>query len=149
MCTSHAPERKVRFSTVTMYVFTLGYGGSSLPKDMGPPIGLDKHNHTITVDLESLNASIAGHVRKFNHVERMALLRTASYETKEIAEFCFEAIDIRKSRLETLEELEESKYVNTKNLKRQQDASRSFADTTSSKQKRKRLYCVHDPYATT
>ncbi|ETW03054.1 hypothetical protein H310_05484 [Aphanomyces invadans] len=105
-----APSMKrLEFTTATIYVFDLDHGGSAVPADTGPPIGLARrHSRKEHIDLTSPVswASKRSRVRKFDHNERMNLLQAASYSRKEIARFCFDAIDIRKSRLATLDELE-------------------------------------------
>ncbi|CAK4689552.1 hypothetical protein AeMF1_001413 [Aphanomyces euteiches] len=106
----HESKRKrLEFTTATIYVFEIDHGGSALPAETGPPVGLARrHTHLEHIDLKAhTKASRASRrVRKYNHHERMDLLKAANYSMKEIADFCFEAIDIRKSRLATLDEIE-------------------------------------------
>ncbi|KAF0716493.1 Aste57867_2820 [Aphanomyces stellatus] len=100
------PKKRVHFGTVTTYLFPLAYGGSAVPKDQGPPIGLaSKHTQKACQDLhDTSNTGQRSRVRKFDHAERMALLQKAGYTSKEVVEMCLEAIDIRKSSLETEED---------------------------------------------
>ncbi|KAH9109008.1 hypothetical protein LEN26_005818 [Aphanomyces euteiches] len=100
--TRQPKKKQVVFTTTTTYIFPLEYGGSAVPSDHGPPIGLAKtHTRQECANLEYMPPR-RGRVRKFDHVERMVLLQQeASYTRKEVAMFCFETIAIRKSRLET------------------------------------------------
>ncbi|CAK4077450.1 unnamed protein product [Aphanomyces euteiches] len=100
--TTETKKKQVAFTTATTYYFPLEYGGSAVPKEHGPPIGLAKqHSREESANLNSLKSK-RGRVRKFDHAERMRMLeQLASYTRKEVAMFCFEAIEIRKSRLET------------------------------------------------
>ncbi|KAF0689325.1 hypothetical protein As57867_019157, partial [Aphanomyces stellatus] len=106
----------------TVYVFDVDHGGSALPADTGPPVGLARrHSRQERIDLSGGDALDSPRcrrrrVRKFDHAERMTLLKTAKYSTKEIADFCFEAIDIRKSRLATLEEFEAKRQARRRKL---------------------------------
>ncbi|KAG9415280.1 hypothetical protein AC1031_008723 [Aphanomyces cochlioides] len=108
----HESRRKrLEFTTATIYVFEIDHGGSALPAETGPPVGLARrHSHLEHIDLKALphtkSSRASRRVRKYNHHERMDLLKAANYSMKEIADFCFEAIDIRKSRLATLDEIE-------------------------------------------
>ncbi|OQR83015.1 hypothetical protein ACHHYP_15227 [Achlya hypogyna] len=97
--------KRVAFSTATTYTFAVAYGGSALPKESGPPIGLArKHSATSCLRINDLPRSGApSRVRKFDHLERIALLKNADYDVREIASFCLEAVDLRKSRSETNE----------------------------------------------
>ncbi|CAK4638229.1 unnamed protein product [Aphanomyces euteiches] len=94
--------KQVSFATATTYYFPLEYGGSAVPKEHGPPIGLAKtHSRQECINLKH-HTPKRSRVRKFDHVERMMLLQEkASYTQREVAMFCFEAIAIRRSRLET------------------------------------------------
>ncbi|KAF0699044.1 Aste57867_10358 [Aphanomyces stellatus] len=95
-------KKRVRFGTVTTYLFPLAYGGSAVPKDQGPPIGLaSKHSREACQELQNTNMGQQSRVRKFDHAERMSLLQKAGYTSNEVVEMCLEAIEIRKSRLET------------------------------------------------
>ncbi|KAG9406764.1 hypothetical protein AC1031_003087 [Aphanomyces cochlioides] len=105
LCSPQAtrPKRKqVTFTTATTYIFPLEYGGSAIPSDHGPPIGLaNAHTRQECHHLDNVVPK-RGRVRKFDHVERMVLLQqNASYSRKEVARFCFEAIAIRQSRVDT------------------------------------------------
>ncbi|CAK4084364.1 unnamed protein product [Aphanomyces euteiches] len=94
-------KKQVVFTTATTFVFPLEYGGSAIPSDHGPPIGLAKtHTRQECHDLDYI-CPRRSRVRKFDHVERMLLLQQkASYTQREVAMFCFDAIAIRRSRLE-------------------------------------------------
>ncbi|RHY30439.1 hypothetical protein DYB32_007831 [Aphanomyces invadans] len=48
-------------------------------------------------------------VRKFNHLERIDLLKEAQYHVQDIAAFCVEALAIRKSRADTVNEVRAEK----------------------------------------
>jgi hypothetical protein len=95
------------FTTATTYLFRVAYGGSALPKESGPAIGLAMTHHDVsTMNFDSTKKYKRGHVRKFDHLERIDMLKTAAYSAKDIAEFCVEAIEIRKSRSATVEEVQ-------------------------------------------
>ncbi len=96
--------KHVQFTTATTYYFHVAYGGSALPLVSGPPIGLaPSHCDIITTDVKD-SQKRRSPVRKVDHFERIELLKAAAYPVKDIADFCFEAIDIRKSRLATEKE---------------------------------------------
>ncbi|KAF0730522.1 hypothetical protein Ae201684P_021818 [Aphanomyces euteiches] len=97
-------EKQVSFTTVTTYTFPLEYGGSAIPRDHGPPIGLAKvHSRQECQHVDGIKAK-RSRVRRFNHVERMILLQEkASYTRNEVARFCFESIAVQKSRQDTNE----------------------------------------------
>ncbi|OQR80570.1 hypothetical protein THRCLA_23459 [Thraustotheca clavata] len=92
----------VKFGTCTTYLFDVDYNGSALPKDSGPPIGLARYHHQVFIELVPENNQSC--VRKFNHLERLEMLKKL-YDAKTIAQVCYEAIDVRKSRIQTEEEL--------------------------------------------
>ncbi|KAH9109009.1 hypothetical protein LEN26_005819 [Aphanomyces euteiches] len=100
--TKQRKKKQVVFTTATTFIFPLDYGGSAIPSDHGPPIGLAKtHTRQECQYLDSL-APKKSRVLKFDHVERMVLLQQeASYSRKDVAMFCFESIAVQKSRLET------------------------------------------------
>ncbi|RHY70215.1 hypothetical protein DYB30_006421 [Aphanomyces astaci] len=111
--------KRLAFTTATIYVFDLDHGGSALPADTGPPVGLARrHSRQERIDLTSPVswATKRSRVRKFDHNERMNLLKAANYSMKEIAAFCFDAIDIRKSRLATLDEIEAKRQARRRKL---------------------------------
>ncbi|EQC41577.1 hypothetical protein SDRG_01538 [Saprolegnia diclina VS20] len=96
--------KRVAFAVATTYEFEVGYGGSAIPSSSGPPIGLARvHSSSTTIDLrepsddDDSNAS-AKTVRKFEHLERIALLKRAGCHVQDIAVFCLEAMEIRNSR---------------------------------------------------
>ncbi|KAF0692006.1 Aste57867_16848 [Aphanomyces stellatus] len=100
------PLQHVHFTTATVYLFQAAYGGSALPHESGPPIGLATRDFdSMILDLTQEKGNTCGSVHKFDHLERIAMLKAASYSVKEIADFCFEAIDVRKSRADTIEAL--------------------------------------------
>ncbi|CAK4153789.1 unnamed protein product [Aphanomyces euteiches] len=101
-------EKQVSFTTVTTYTFPLEYGGSAIPSDHGPPIGLAKvHSRQTCHHLDNVKDK-RSRLRKFDHMERMILLQEkASYTRKEVARFCFESIVVQKSRQDTRENKEE------------------------------------------
>ncbi|ETV93852.1 hypothetical protein H310_12204 [Aphanomyces invadans] len=104
---------RVQFTTATTFLFDVAYGGSAVPNESGPPIGLARrHSDSTDTDLSQyLDAtSPRGTVRKFDHVERIALLKAAAYPVKEITDFCFDAIDVRKSRHDTIEEYKRKRH---------------------------------------
>ncbi|KAF0699048.1 Aste57867_10362 [Aphanomyces stellatus] len=88
------------FGTVTTFVFPLAYGGSAIPRDQGPPLGLAKtHVREECQPLATMSYnSSPSRVEKFDHVERMMLLQKAGYSRKDVAEMCFDAIAVRQSR---------------------------------------------------
>ncbi|RHY87835.1 hypothetical protein DYB37_010587 [Aphanomyces astaci] len=114
--------QRVQFTTATTYLFDVAYGGSAVPIDSGPPIGLARrHCDSTDTDLTQcldLTASY-GTVRKFDHVERIALLKAAAYPVKEITDFCFDAIDVRKSRLDTVEDFKRKRHRRDAEARRQ------------------------------
>ncbi|OQS07519.1 hypothetical protein THRCLA_00474 [Thraustotheca clavata] len=96
-------KKRVQFSTETTYYFDIAYGGSALPSESGPPIGLAAshcHRTTTNVDAANINGK-RKQLRKYDHLERIELLKAADYHVKEIAQFCFEAMDVRKHRQDT------------------------------------------------
>ncbi|CAK4133943.1 unnamed protein product [Aphanomyces euteiches] len=103
-----AQRRYVQFSTATTYIFKTAYGGSALPKDTGPAIGMSYlHVDEVVEDLHTDRSHRRSRVRRFNHLERIEMLKRAEYDVKEIATFCMDAIEIRKSRQETLDEIKQ------------------------------------------
>ncbi|EQC41569.1 hypothetical protein SDRG_01530 [Saprolegnia diclina VS20] len=96
----------VTFGPRTTYLFGIDVNGSALPKESGPPIGLASKHHTITIEpsVERLVEKRRRRVRRFDHTERIRMLQTL-YDAKTLAVFCYEAIDSRKERLETADEL--------------------------------------------
>ncbi|KAF0730534.1 hypothetical protein Ae201684P_021839 [Aphanomyces euteiches] len=105
--TKQRREKRVFFTTATTYIFPLEYGGSAVPSDHGPPIGLAKTHSRQECNALDYMPPRSSRVRKFNHVERMLLLQEASYTRREVARFCFETIAIQRSRRETLDDDEE------------------------------------------
>ncbi|KAF0708676.1 Aste57867_6261 [Aphanomyces stellatus] len=95
-------KKRVRFTTVTTFVFPLAHGGSAVPKDQGPPIGLaSTHSKQECQLITEAPISRRGRVRKFTNIERMTLLKKAGYSRNEVAQMCLDVIDVCKSRLET------------------------------------------------
>ncbi|OQR83035.1 hypothetical protein ACHHYP_15237 [Achlya hypogyna] len=88
----------------TTYLFGVDYNGSALPKESGPPIGLARTHHTMTVERLDDISPRHNRVRKYDHVDRIQLLKPM-YDAKSLALFCYEAIDTRRGRIETAEEL--------------------------------------------
>ncbi|RHY30438.1 hypothetical protein DYB32_007829 [Aphanomyces invadans] len=113
-------SRVVTFTTATTYVFNVAYGGSALPKKSGPPIGMadihiDEFHEDLRDELYQLQTSDVEHkrrrrVRKFDHLERIDMLKRAKYHVRDIATFCMDAIDIRKSRQESLHQFRREVY---------------------------------------
>ncbi|RHY30440.1 hypothetical protein DYB32_007830 [Aphanomyces invadans] len=113
-------SRAVSFTTAEIYTFDVAYGGSAVPKLTGPPIGLaPTHTHVTYTDLSKSTHCRRGTVRKFNHLERIELLKQAEYHVQDIATFCVEALAIRKSRADTTDEVKAEK----KAIKRARDES--------------------------
>ncbi|OQR96694.1 hypothetical protein ACHHYP_13816 [Achlya hypogyna] len=96
-------RKRVSFApAATTFEFDVAYGGSALPGETGPPIGLARrHARAMTTGL----AMHPGVVRKFDHFERIQLLKQAKYDVTDIATFCLEAVATRASRMETRAEL--------------------------------------------
>ncbi|KDO34674.1 hypothetical protein SPRG_00737 [Saprolegnia parasitica CBS 223.65] len=129
---SARPPKRVAFTTATTYMFDVAYGGSSLPKESGPPIGLaPTHFAATTACINDMPRTGAGRVRKFDHLERIALLKDAEYDVREIAAFCLEAIDVRKSRMETHEELTALRRKRKLQASHDRAKRRCVADPTS------------------
>ncbi|KAF0716492.1 Aste57867_2819 [Aphanomyces stellatus] len=100
-------KRHVCFGTATTYIFPLTYGGSAVPTGQGPPIGLAKtHMHQELMPLAEGTISSRRHIGKYDNAERMTLLRNAGFICKDVAEISLEAIDIRKSRLDTEDDVD-------------------------------------------
>ncbi|OQS07522.1 hypothetical protein THRCLA_00471 [Thraustotheca clavata] len=98
-------SKHVAFDTATTYTFEVAYGGSALPKDSGPPIGMARTHCMKTIEyIKETMPCGNGKVRKFDHLERIAMLKSARYDVHDIAAFCLEAIDVRKNRMETQQE---------------------------------------------
>ncbi|CAK4659630.1 hypothetical protein LEN26_020563 [Aphanomyces euteiches] len=103
-------QRRVQFTTATTYVFPIALGASALPKETGAPVGMAwTHSSMYTTDLSKSRACKRGRVCKFKHAERIALLKTAGVDLREIASYCGEAIDIRQSRAEAIIEYRREK----------------------------------------
>ncbi|EQC41571.1 hypothetical protein SDRG_01532 [Saprolegnia diclina VS20] len=94
---------QVTFGIATTFLFGVDVNGSALPKESGPPIGLARKHHSVTIERIEDACPRRGRVRKFNHTERLELLQPL-YDPKALAAFCYEAIDVRKSRIDTEEE---------------------------------------------
>ncbi|RHY25349.1 hypothetical protein DYB25_008575 [Aphanomyces astaci] len=102
LCVTQPPTKAVQFTTTTTYIFHTALGGSALPTETGPALGLARRHFDIHVaDLPSSRYCRRGRVRKIGHHERIDLLKAAGFPVKDIAEFCSEAIDIRQSRAAT------------------------------------------------
>ena len=96
---SSVTRKCVQFSTATEYIFDVAYGGSALPSNSGPAIGLEAtHKEILTVDVKDK----LGRVDKFNPLERVALLKN-KYSLNDIVSFCEEANNIRESRAREVE----------------------------------------------
>ncbi|CAK4190881.1 unnamed protein product [Aphanomyces euteiches] len=97
---------RVHFSTATTYLFNPAYGGSALPKETGPPIGMAiTHFDVVEQDLK--------------HTTDVSSWQRTQYHVQEIASFCMDAIALRKSRQETVDEVRRERK-----RKQQQDSSR-------------------------
>ncbi|RHZ00996.1 hypothetical protein DYB28_002840 [Aphanomyces astaci] len=101
-------SKRITFTTATTYFFDVDCGGSAVPSDDGPPLGLAK-THT-TLECHDIYSQVPmtkpRRVRRYDHVERMLLLQHAGYSRKQVAMCCFEGIAIRKSRLASNEDAE-------------------------------------------
>ncbi|KDO34028.1 hypothetical protein SPRG_01302 [Saprolegnia parasitica CBS 223.65] len=95
-------RKHVQFSTVTTFEFKVDYGGSAVPTETGPPIGLARRHWRAKT---TAVANATGVVRKFDHFERIQLLKQAKYDVKDIAAFCLDAVAARAARMETRAEL--------------------------------------------
>ncbi|EQC31056.1 hypothetical protein SDRG_11242 [Saprolegnia diclina VS20] len=95
-------RKQVQFSTVTTFEFKVDYGGSAVPTATGPPIGLARRHWRART---TAVANVTGVVRKFDHFERIQLLKQAKYDVKDIAAFCLDAVAARAARMETRAEL--------------------------------------------
>ncbi|KDO35542.1 hypothetical protein SPRG_00388 [Saprolegnia parasitica CBS 223.65] len=111
--------KRLRFSTVTTYEFPLTYGGSAVPEATGPPIGLAPVHVHETVAALLASPARRGRVAKWPHDARMEVLKRAAFSPQEIASICFEAIDIRRSRLETLDEIQALRATELKQKRRE------------------------------
>ncbi|KAF0692009.1 Aste57867_16851 [Aphanomyces stellatus] len=98
------------FTTTTTYLFHVAIGGSALPSETGPAIGLASTHFDVQVDpITPSKRCRRGRVRKFNHLERITLLKDAHFPVCDIAAYCSEAIDIRQSRAATVFEVRQQK----------------------------------------
>ncbi|KAF0708675.1 Aste57867_6260 [Aphanomyces stellatus] len=99
--TKPTKKRRVSFGTATTYIFPVAFGGSAIPRDQGPPIGLAT-THTRIESHSLLETQIGRHaqgrVRRFDTAERIALLQGAGFSPKKVTEMCVEAIAVRRSR---------------------------------------------------
>ncbi|RHZ09341.1 hypothetical protein DYB26_008041 [Aphanomyces astaci] len=99
-------SKRITFTTATTYFFDVDCGGSAVPSDDGPPLGLAK-THT-TLECHDIYSQVPmarpRRVRRYDHVERMLLLQHAGYSRKQVAMCSFEGIAIRKSRLASNED---------------------------------------------
>jgi hypothetical protein len=93
-------HRRVRFASVTEYEFALGHGGSSIPSENGPSVGLIGSPIRVTAtELKHCNRRTKKRcLRKYGRQERVEILKKAGYPMKKIIDFCVEALDIRLSR---------------------------------------------------
>ncbi|EQC41588.1 hypothetical protein SDRG_01548 [Saprolegnia diclina VS20] len=99
--------KQVTFSTATTFLFDLDYNGSALPHESGPPIGLALRHSAMTIEPVPDAARCCmrrSRLRRFDHLERIAMLR-GLYDARTLALFCSEAIDLRKSRVETEDDI--------------------------------------------
>ncbi|OQR91962.1 hypothetical protein THRCLA_22422 [Thraustotheca clavata] len=112
--------KRLQFTTVTIYEFPLTYGGSAVPEDTGPPIGLaSTHVHHSVARLDEDKKPRRGRVARWPHADRVEVLKKACFTQKEIAAICFEAIDIRRSRLETVEEIQQLRELERKKKRKE------------------------------
>ncbi|KAF0692012.1 Aste57867_16854 [Aphanomyces stellatus] len=125
------PRLRVHFATATTFLFDVAYGGSALPKETGPPIGMaSTHIGVVEEDLTTHMRCRRGRVRKFDHLERIAMLKAADYHVQDIASFCMDAIDVRKSRQATLDEVHAERRREKRKLEGEDDEA---AGRTTSK----------------
>ncbi|EQC37637.1 hypothetical protein SDRG_05229 [Saprolegnia diclina VS20] len=91
-------RKKVHFADCAhAYEFALGHGGSAVPLEQGPAVGLV--GAPLRISAMALRRSERRRrLRKFDKTERVAILRAAGHEMKDIVAFCVEALDIRISR---------------------------------------------------
>ncbi|KAF0692005.1 Aste57867_16847 [Aphanomyces stellatus] len=105
-CDSLLAKTTVQFTTATTYLFGVAHGGSAVPKKTGPAVGMTRtHCDVFTHDIADSSTKHRRRVRKFNHLERVAMLKAAAYTGHDIAAFCMEAINIRQSRQATADEV--------------------------------------------
>ncbi|KAF0728419.1 hypothetical protein Ae201684P_007981 [Aphanomyces euteiches] len=87
--------RRVAFGGVTEYRFALGYGGSAIPVENGPAIGLVGSPMRIRCrPIKSKKRPL----QKYTRDERVEILKSAGYDMKDIVDFCMDALDVRLSR---------------------------------------------------
>ncbi|OQR94933.1 palmitoyltransferase [Achlya hypogyna] len=99
MTSTARPAKRVRFSCVTAYEFALGHGGSSVPLENGPAVGLVGAPVRVTAaKIVKKRSTAPRRLRKLGKDERVAILQGAGHPMKEIVDFCVEALDIRISR---------------------------------------------------
>uniref|UniRef100_K3WBT9 Uncharacterized protein n=1 Tax=Globisporangium ultimum (strain ATCC 200006 / CBS 805.95 / DAOM BR144) TaxID=431595 RepID=K3WBT9_GLOUD len=107
-------QKSVRWSTITVYEFGVGIGGSSVPKRGGPAIGLAKTPECVwstTVDANDddvVDAKVTSsdppkryrqrRVRWLKPLERVSLLEKAGYSEKKIYRMLMESSQIAMSR---------------------------------------------------
>ncbi|RLO12420.1 hypothetical protein DYB28_003373 [Aphanomyces astaci] len=127
----------VQFTTATTFTFPLTYGGSALPKDSGPPIGMAMNHVTVQVADATTPKRRRSRVRKFSHLERIELLKAAEITPRHIAAYCAEAIEIRASRAKTLRYL---KRRMSGDLEDCEDDDSVEPTTTLVEHKRRRMY---------
>ncbi|KDO26339.1 hypothetical protein SPRG_08412 [Saprolegnia parasitica CBS 223.65] len=98
MTTTTTMSKKVHFADCAQaYEFALGHGGSAVPLEQGPAVGLV--GAPVRIGVTALRRSeCRRRLRKFDKDERVAILRAAGHEMKDIVAFCVEALDIRISR---------------------------------------------------
>ncbi|KDO34663.1 hypothetical protein SPRG_00726 [Saprolegnia parasitica CBS 223.65] len=99
--------KQVTFSTATTFLFDLDYNGSAVPHESGPPIGLAPRHCAMTIEPVPDAARCCmrrSRLRRFDHLERIAMLRSL-YDARTLALFCSEAIDLRKSRVGTEDDI--------------------------------------------
>ncbi|KAF0699045.1 Aste57867_10359 [Aphanomyces stellatus] len=99
---ANSKKRHVRFGTVTTFVFPLTCGGSAVPRDQGPPIGLAAtHARQECQHISGMSHRsdrVRRRVGKFDRVERTALLLKAGYSLDEVTEMTTDVVVGHRSR---------------------------------------------------
>ncbi|EEY56180.1 uncharacterized protein PITG_04316 [Phytophthora infestans T30-4] len=76
--------KSVRWSTVTVYEFGVGIGGSAVPRRGGPAVGLARTPQCVWRTSETAGRHRRRRVRWFKPLERITMLEKAGYSEERI-----------------------------------------------------------------
>ncbi|KDO17409.1 hypothetical protein SPRG_17158 [Saprolegnia parasitica CBS 223.65] len=97
--------KTVHFSSATVYEFRRAHGGSSVPSEDGPPLGMAYvHQRVQCVDIASTETA-PRRINRYSSAERRAIFKKLSYPSRLVEDFSADAAHIRASRRATTCEL--------------------------------------------